>query len=118
MGKLRLLLIQYNDVVEHLSDESDSCEQGLVIYLQALLNDIADTMTNIIKFIEPGTSILANTGDAEVAELFGLVIAPLKKVEDIEDIIKSLHSFDELPEQLNNALLGMALLTPWITKYS
>jgi hypothetical protein len=118
VGKLRLLLIQYNDVVEHLSDEADTCEQGLVIYLQALLNDIINTITNIIKFIEPGTSILANTGNADVAELFNLVIAPLKKVEDIEDIIKALHPFDELPEQLNNAVLGMVLLTPWIIENS
>lgn len=118
MGKLRLLLIQYNDLVKHLSDESNICEQGLVIYLQALLNDITDTITNIIKFIEPGTSILANTGDADVAELFNLVITPLKKAEDIGDIIKSLHPFDELPEQLNNAVLAMVLLTPWITENS
>lgn len=116
MGKLRLLLLQYNDVVKHTSGESDTCEQGLVIYLQALFNDIAGTMTNIIKLIEPGTNILANTGDADVAELFDLMIAPLKKAEDIEDIVKSLCSFDELPEQLNNAVLAMVLLTPWLIK--
>jgi hypothetical protein len=116
MGKLRLLLIQYNDVVKHISGESDVCEQGLVIYLQALLNDIADTMTNTIKLIEPGTNILANTGDADVAELFSLVIAPLKKAEDIGDTVQSLHPFDELPEQFNNAVLAMVLLTPWLIK--
>jgi hypothetical protein len=116
MGKLRLLLLQYNDVVKHTTGESDACEQGLVIYLQALFNHISDTMTNIMKLIEPGTNILANTGDAEVAELFDFMIAPLKKAEDIEDIVKSLGPFDELPEQLNNAVLAMALLTPWLIK--
>lgn len=116
MGKLRLLLIQYNDVVKHISGESDVCEQGLVIYLQALFNDIAETMMNIIKLIEPGTNILASTGDADVEELFALMTAPLKKAEDIEDIVKSLCPFDELPEQLNNAVLAMVLLTPWLIK--
>lgn len=116
MGKLRLLLIQYNDVVKHTSGESDVCEQGLVIYLQALFNDIAETMMNIIRLIESGTNILDSTGDADVEELFALMTAPLKKAEDIEDIVKSLRPFDELPEQLNNAVLAMVLLTPWLIK--
>lgn len=118
MGKLRLLLIQYNDVVNHISHESDTCEQGLVIYLQALLNDIVDTITNILKFMEPGISILSNIGDADVAELFDLVMTPLKKAEDIGDIIKSLQPFDELPQQLNNAVLSMVLLSPYFIENS
>ncbi|MBS3975881.1 MAG: hypothetical protein KGZ75_04010 [Syntrophomonadaceae bacterium] len=116
MEKLRLLLLQYNDVVKHTSGESDACEQGLVIYLQALFCDIADTTTNIIKLIEPAINILPQTGNADVEKLFDLMIAPLKKAEDIEDIVKSLRPFDELPEQLNNAVLAMVLLTPWLIK--
>lgn len=113
MGNLRLLLIQYNDVITHISNELDICKQGFVIYLQGLFNDISDTMANI----EPSISLLSNIGDREAQELINLVIAPLKKATvDIKKTIDSRHSFDELPEQLNYGVLGMMLLTPWIIK--
>lgn len=118
MGKLRLLLIQYNDVVKHISDESDTSEQGFVIYLQEFLKDIIDTITSISKFMEPGIGILSNTEEVDVAELFDLVIASLKKAEVIEDIIKSQQPFEELPEQLKTAIFSMVLLLPWITMNS
>lgn len=106
ISKLRLLLIQYNDVIKHISGESDTQEQGLVIYLQALLNDIIDTITNVLEFMKPGISILSITGDAGVAELFDFVIATLRKTEVIDDIIQSRQPFEELPEQLKNVALA------------
>lgn len=114
MGKLKLLLSQYDDVIKHISSETDTCEQGLRIYLDTLINDIIDTITKLINFMEPGISVLSNIEDADVAELFALVIISLKKAEDIEDIIKLRQTFEELLEQLNTAMSGMLLLVPWI----
>jgi hypothetical protein len=115
VGKLRLLLIQYNDVVKHASDETDICEQGLRSYLDALLNDIIDTITQLLKFMEPGIRILSITGDSVVAELFDFVIASLRETEAIDDIIKARQPFEELPEQLKNAVGIMVCLTSYIS---
>lgn len=108
----------HNDVINEICDETDICEQGVKTYLQMLLNHITDTIANISNCMETGINILSNIGDEEVVELLSITITAFKNIHDVIEVIKSLQRFDDLPEQLNNAVFSMVLLSPYLIENS
>lgn len=114
VGKLRLLITQYNDVVNKISNESGICEQGVIIYLQTLINYIDDTITKINNFMEPGIEILSNVRDDNAKELCIIIITAFNNMENILEAMNSLELLSELPEQLKNAIVSMILLSPYM----
>lgn len=118
VGKLRLMIIQYNDVINEISNEADISEQGVKTYLQTLLDHIEDTIKNISYFIEPYINVLLNIGDGEVVEYLSIVITVFKTFHETIELIKSLQRLDDLPEQLNNIVSSMILLSPYLIENS
>ena len=114
VGKLRMMIIQYNDVINEICDKVDICEQGVKTFQQTLLNHIGDTITNIENCMETSIHILLNIENDEVAELLSITLTVFNDIPDVIEVIESLQRFDDLPEQLNNAVLSMALLSPYL----
>lgn len=116
-GKLKLLSLQYNQVIEEVNEYQHVTDEGLSEYLSMLLAEIVECAKAANNDILKCITILNENESPEVQELLQVVINCLSELNVLFEPISLLQKVEDALEGLQQTIVAMILLTPYL-KYN
>ncbi len=117
LAKLRMLIIQYKQLINTVNDDSLSIvESGLKEWSSDWSNEVTNTLSSIMEKSKEGFERIACLKNEEALEGFNYVIESLNEFVKKIEILEQIQTVDEVLKCLENVMLGMIFLSPYIIK--
>ncbi|MFK4473219.1 hypothetical protein ABH897_002950 [Paenibacillus sp. RC73] len=117
IGTIRLMLIQYNQIVEEVSSLQETEVETLVDYFSTFMYKISEHLKSATNIIQEVADLLSDCESPELFELMNGIVQGVGALEFLQDDVGSLLRVEDIPESLLQATLGMILLTPYLKKF-
>jgi len=114
LGIIKMLLTQYNDVINSVGQFETVCEKGISIYIEVFFDQLADMVTKLSDSITLPIIALEAVADADVAEAFSIIQSSLDDLQLINEAIIKLQPIEGTEQKISNALACMLLLQPYV----
>lgn len=115
--KLRMLLIQYQQILDTVNNESLSIvESGLKEWSSEWSNEVTKTLSSFIKMSSKGFEKFACFNNEEVSDLFNLVVEKLTDLGDRIELLDQSQDIDKVLECIGDISSGMIFLSPYIIR--
>lgn len=115
LGKLRMLMVQYNQVIEEISIHNEFVlTEGVSEYLRIMEDDMNSAINIAANGILQGISLLTTITDEEIQGSIHQLGIFLDSLEGSISSISSLQKAEEAPELLLNIISIMILLLPYM----
>lgn len=114
VGRLRLIILQYNQAIDEIVDHQHGLSEGFSAYLNTLLIEIAKIFGDFNGDFIQNITALSDYKEPEVLELLSIIINGLSDLDIIVEHISSVQKIDDISEILQEAATAMILVTPYL----
>lgn len=116
VGRLRLIILQYNQAIDEIVDHQHGLSEGFSAYLNTLLIEIAEISGDFNGDFIQNITALSDYKEPEVLELLSIIINGLSDLDIIVEHISSVQKIDDISEILQEAATAMILVTPYLKR--
>ncbi|CAH1205327.1 hypothetical protein [Paenibacillus sp. JJ-223] len=118
LGLIRMLITQYNDVIQTASASNKLCGEGIAKYIEIFSAQFSQMLTEFLNNVTPSFKLLELVVDAEVVELAGVIQNALYEIGGIYESLSELKTVVGFERIIDSIIVCMILLQSHIIRGS
>jgi hypothetical protein len=111
---LKMLITQYNDVLDTLSSSASICEDGVTQYISLILNQLSDIINKLNDCIKLPVEALKLVFNEDVAEAFKIMQNVSDDMQVVPEQIAILQKVEGFGQKIDNAVTYMLLMQSYV----
>lgn len=113
---IRMLITQYNDVIEVAATSNKLCGEGIAKYLEIFSNQFSHILTEFMNNVIPSFKFLELSVDHEVVEMVEIIQNALNKIGDIYKSLPKLETVVGFEKNIDITIVCMIFLQSHIIR--
>lgn len=114
--KLKMLITQYNDLLDTLSSLTSICDDGVTQYINLFLNQLSDVINKLSDCIKLPIETLNLVVNADVTEAFRIIQNVSDDMQMVLEQIAILQKVEGFEQKIDNAITSMLLMQSYVLK--
>jgi len=110
LGLIRMLITQYNDVIEMALASDKLCREGIIKYVEIFSVQFSQMLTEFINNMKPSFKLLELVVDPEIVELVDIIQNALKEIGEIHESLSELETVVGFERIIDPIIVCMMLL--------
>ena len=111
---LKMLITQYNDVLDTLSSSTSICEDGVTQYISLILNQLSDIINKLNDCIKLPLESLKLVFNQDIAETFRIIQNVSDEMQIVPEKIAILQKVEGFEQKIDNAVTYMILIQSYV----